>query len=98
MALSRIDHHFEWLASLLQRVHELLGVLPVHVVVDAAVNEQQATLQISCREPWCRPAIAFGIVLRRLHVSLGVDRVVVSPVDDRCSDDAGAQLVLCVSA
>src|SRR5688572_5575662 len=32
--------------------------------------------------------VAFGIVLRRLHVTLGVDRVVVSPVSDSTARDS----------
>ena len=87
--LTRVDHHLERLAESLQLVGELLRVLTMDVVVDAAMNQQHLPVQLGRGKPRRGVAIAARIVARRLHVALGVDRVVVAPVGHRRADDAG---------
>src|SRR5438309_1471168 len=66
---------------------ELHGVLGVHVVVDGAVDEQEAPVQVAGGVARGRLAVALLVARGQVHVALGVHGVVVAPVRDRPSRD-----------
>src|SRR2546423_1611246 len=68
----------------------------MHVVVNRSMNQQQLAVKIFCEVNWRTLPVAIGIVLRRAHVALCVDRVVVAPVSDRAAGDPDLEgLAMC---
>ena len=65
--------------TLLQGVHELPGVVGMNVVIDHPMKDEELALQL-IDVLQTRPVLeALGILLRRAHVALSVDRVIVFP-------------------
>ena len=61
-------------------IDELDGVLEVRVVIAGAVQQQQIALQAGDVLEYRALIVALGVLLRRAQVSLGVDRIVETPV------------------
>ena len=78
-----VDHHLELLARFLEPIGQLQGVGHVDVVVDLAMDEHELAMQIRCRLDDRTALVPLWVGLRGAHVTLGVDRVVVSPVGHR---------------
>ena len=89
----REEHHRERLVDRLQRVDQLERVVRMHVVVDHAVQEQQVARELARVLDAAARVVAFGILLRRAHIALGVDRVVVAPVGGGRDGDRGLERV-----
>lgn len=85
VALGRIDHQFKLFVGLLEFIDELRRVLHMDVVVHHSVNEQQFAGEVFCRLGDRRTVVTGGIILRREHISLGIDRIVQTIVRDRTS-------------
>src|SRR6266536_741155 len=80
-----INHQLHLLSRLLQLIQKLNSVRRVHVVIDSAVYQKKLSMQV-LREIHGRAlAVTFGIVLWGQHVTLSVDRVIVTPVGDCAS-------------
>src|SRR6266705_5037486 len=80
-----INHQLHLLPCLLQLIQKLNSVRRVHVVIDSAVYQKELSVQV-LREIYGRAlAVTFGIVLWGQHVTLSVDRVIVTPVGNCAS-------------
>ena len=76
MATHRVTDLRKHLSVLDQLVHQHLAILVMHVIISRTMNKQQITFQslgIGNRGTF---VVAFRIVLRSIHVTFLVDRVV----------------------
>ena len=85
-----VDLHVELLAGLYEGLAILGGVAQVDVVVGRAVDEQEVARELRCAADGV-VGIALAVFLRRAHVALGVDGVVVAPVGRGCHGHSGAE-------
>ena len=79
----RIDQLSEVLVGLHQRLHILRRVLVVHVIVGQSVTDEQRAAQLLGPCYGVHLVVALGVLLRRTHVALRVNRVIESPARRR---------------
>src|SRR5579871_2632309 len=88
---TRIEHDLEILVGPLEFLHELHAILHMHIVVHQAMEEQQFAVEVTGGLHNRGGVVAIRILLRRIHVPLGIDRVVIVPVGDRSARNAGGE-------
>ncbi len=73
-------------SSKIQLIQQCQCILHVYIVVGDTVHDQKSDVLVErshVRDT--RVIVASSIVLRRVHIPFSVDRVVESPVRDRCN-------------
>src|SRR5574344_2311218 len=80
----RIYHKFEILSILLQPVNQLQSILKVNIVITCAMSQTQhialVSLVIAESGIYGCFIIPVRVILRRIHISFGVMRIIQSPV------------------
>ena len=81
VGLPRVDEPVEILSGLEQGIDELHHMGGMDVVIDRSVLDQELSLQVLDIVERVGFLVALGIVLGKSHVPLGIDGVIVPPVD-----------------
>lgn len=84
-------------AGLIKLVKQLQRVLEMHIVVAVAVHDKELhVLTEGSHVADSRIVIAARVVLRCVHVSLGVHGIVEAPVSDWCDSHAVLEGLSCI--
>ena len=75
----RVDLHFKLLVGLHEGFAHFVGIAHVYVVIGCAVDEQEVAVKLGGAADGAA-VVARGVLLRRAHIALGIDGVVVFPV------------------
>src|SRR5579863_6578295 len=78
-----IHHKAELLARFNEAFDHLNAVLEMDIVVTGAVDQQQRSTQFSGHIRQAQILIALPILFRKSLITLGINRIVVSPIGDR---------------
>lgn len=86
-----IDHLVKLNLSILQSQRKAPGVGRMDVVIQLTMYQEEFAVQVGRFGGDMRDLIAFGVVLRRIHIALGVDGVVVALAGDGAAGDTCAK-------
>ena len=92
-----VDRHVEGDTFGDQEVGEVHGVLHMHVVIGATMDEEELTLELLRYLEGGGRLVARGVLLWCAHEALRVDRVVVAPVCDGGDGDTSLEDTLAVA-
>lgn len=98
MVAVRVGEHVELFTILDKCVNHLQLILTVYIIICCASYDEVFTGQGGCVAQWAVVIISACVLLWSAHETLGVDRIVVSPISDGRNGNADLEDVALAKA